>query len=148
MTYFMKKKIKLLLEDPRLLGNTQFEKLHKSYESAKLTLEKSKETKGKAKTKYRNAETAEGQLTEESRFRLRMAFRKAKYMHLYHRADGDLAEYRLSTWLKNWATEQTSPAEELASKPKKATKKSQKPTAMEENVEKVAKPKSKNEIQD
>ncbi|MDX1911798.1 MAG: hypothetical protein SFV22_09955 [Saprospiraceae bacterium] len=103
----MKKKIESLLQDARLVGNALYERLNMGYQSARNTLKKATAEKAKAKTAYKNAAQEENKKNRETILALRTAFKQAKYMQRYHRAALELAEYRLSAWLENWAEQAT-----------------------------------------
>jgi aspartate oxidase len=128
----MKKKIESLLQDARLAGNSLYERLNMGYQSARSTLEKAKAEKLKTKTAYKNASQEDSRKNRETLLALRTAFKQAKYMQRYHRAALELAEYRLSSWLENWAGQQSADtpnaAKEAAPKNKKATPEAKKTT--------------------
>jgi hypothetical protein len=119
----MKKKLKALIQDARLQGNTAFEDLKKAYLSAQNAVAKAKAKKAKAKTAYRDAAAEDGKKNHPSLLELRTAFRQAKYMQQYYRAALDLAEYRLSLWLADWLGQQPEAEGEAPAKPKKSAEK-------------------------
>jgi hypothetical protein len=130
----MKKKIEVLMKDIRLVGNAAFEKLQKSHQSAQTTLDKAKADKVAAKTAYRNVVEADKK-NRERIAELHTAFLQAKYMRQYHRAAADLATYRLSQWLENWAdknpvlkSEKAKKAPKKVAQPSKAPAESAKPS--------------------
>lgn len=118
----MKKKIEVLMQDSRLVGNAAFKQLQTGYQSAKNTTEKAKSEKSKAKLAYRNATEEAGKKNRDTRIELRTAFHQAKYMQQYHKAAFQLAEYRLCQWLENWLSEMPEPHAASQSKQKKALK--------------------------
>lgn len=145
----MKKKIEALLQDARLTGNTLYERLKMGYQSAKNTLKKANADKSRAKAAYKNAAQEENRKNRETILALRTTFKQAKYMQRYHRAALELAEYRLSAWLENWAEQVGAETPEAGRSPKstKASPGPQKPAAKGTVKKRTPKSSAKPEMQ-
>ncbi len=133
----MKKKIATLLEDSRLIGNADVEALQKAYRLSKSKLQKAKASKTKAKLAFQNLAAEGGKKDQDTLAVLRTEFYQAKAMQEYQRLGYELAKFRLTKWLENWAREMAEPQEWVLNNPpkgEKKTKKAAKPAVVPEDL--------------
>jgi hypothetical protein len=122
----MKKKIATLLDDNRLIGNANVEALQKAYRLFKSKLQKAKAAKTKAKLAFQNHAAESGKKDQDTLLVLRTEFYQAKAMQEYQRLGYELAKFRLTKWLENWAREMAEPQEWVLNNPQKGEKKAKK----------------------
>ena len=111
----MKKKIEALLRDGSVVGNAEYQVLHKAHLSAKRALERAKKEKSEAKTAYQDA-LDNSEKDHDRLFELLTVFRQSKYMSRYHRATFKLAKHRLHRWLEDCLKNMEVPHEPLTSR--------------------------------
>lgn len=109
----MRKKLEALLADGSVAGNAACQTLHKAFQNGKRSLTKAKKEKNEARVAYREA-VSNDEKDQDRLFELLTAFRRAKYMHRYHRAGYQLAKYRLTGWLEAWLKNAEVPHEPAA----------------------------------
>lgn len=101
----MKKKLRHLLEDPRLSENTEWSSIQKEHQKAHKKWEKAKSDKEKAKSAYKAAEAAGNKKDPDDLARLHTRYHQAKAMLQYHKLGFKLAEYQQKRWLESYTAD-------------------------------------------
>lgn len=131
----MKKKLEKLMRNGRLAENSAFDTLWTTYQHAEMAYEKAKTDRKIAKSAYLFEREAarKDPSRQDIAFELEMAWHKSDGERLIRRADFQLAKYRLSRWLDEFAhtskqLKQSAPETAKKSRARKTRGTSEKPS--------------------
>jgi hypothetical protein len=102
----MKKKLRQLLEDPRLSENTEWISIQKNHQLAQKKWEKARAEKEKAREALKAAEGAGSKKDPDGFATLHTRYHQAKAMLQYHKLGLRLAEYQQKRWLESYMAHQ------------------------------------------